>query len=88
MVKLTQNGVIDSLSVEERKAENLKNDQFRIQLNLDRLGERLHRDHMRRLINDPEYEAEEVVTSESEPEPESDPESESSYAEDPEEDEF
>jgi hypothetical protein len=87
MVKLTHHGVIDSLSTEERVAEDIKNEQFRIQLNLDRLGERLERDHLKRLQNDPEYEPEEIVTSESESEAESE-ESESSYAEDPEEDEF
>ena len=87
MIKLTHNGVIDSLSVEERVAEDLKNEQFRIQLNLTRLGERLERDRMIRMQNDPNYEPEEIVTSESESEAESE-ESESSYAEDPEEDEF
>jgi allophanate hydrolase subunit 2 len=87
MVKLTHAGMIDSLSVEERAAEDLKNEQFRIQLNLDRMGERLERDHITRLMNDPEYDPEEIVTSESESEAESE-ESESSYAEDPEEDEF
>ena len=86
-VKLTKNGVVDSLSVEERAAEDLKNEQFRIQMNLDRLGDRLERDHFRRLEDDEEYEPEEIVTSESESEAESE-ESESSYAEDPEEDEF
>jgi hypothetical protein len=87
MIKLTHNGVIDSLSVEERAAEDLKNHQFRIQLNLTRLGDRLERDRLYRLENDPDYEPEEIVTSESESEAESE-ESESSYAEDPEEDEF
>jgi hypothetical protein len=87
MVKLTHAGMIDSLSVEERAAEDLKNEQFRIQLNLDRMGERLERDHVTRLMNDPEYDPEEIITSESESEAESE-ESESSYAEDPEEDEF
>ena len=86
-VKLTRDGIIDSLSVEERKAEDHKNEQYRIQMNLDRLGERLERDHFRRLETDPEYDPEEIVTSESESEAESE-ESESDYAEDPEEDEF
>jgi hypothetical protein len=86
-VKLTKGGVIDSLSVEEREAEDHKNEQYRIQMNLDRLGERLERDHLRRLETDPEYEPEEIVTSESESEAETE-ESESDYAEDPEEDEF
>ena len=86
-VKLTKDGVIDSLSVEERAAEDYKNEQNRIQMNLDRLGERLERDHFYRLETDPEYEPEEIVTSESESEVESE-ESESDYAEDPEEDEF
>jgi len=87
MVKLTHDGVIDSLTPEERAAEDHKNEQFRIQLNLDRLGERLERDHLMRLENDSDYDPEEIVTSESESEAESE-ESESSYAEDPEEDEF
>ena len=86
-VKLTKGGVIDSLTAEERAAEDLKNDQYRIQMNLDRLGDRLDRDHQRRLETDPEYDPEEIVTSESESEAESE-ESESDYAEDPEEDEF
>jgi len=86
-VRLTQNGVIDSLTAEERAAEDYKNEQYRIQLNLDRMGERLERDHLHRLENDSDYEPEEIVTSESESEAESE-ESESSYAEDPEEDEF
>jgi hypothetical protein len=86
-VKLTKDGVIDSLSVEERAAEDLRNEQYRMQMNLDRLGDRLERDHHRRLETDPEYDPEEIVTSESESEPESE-ESESDYAEDPEEDEF
>jgi hypothetical protein len=86
-VRLTHNGIIDSLSVEERAAEDHKNEQYRIQMNLDRLGERLERDHFQRLENDPEYDPDEIVTSESESEAESE-ESESSYAEDPEEDEF
>jgi len=86
-VKLTKDGIVDSLTVEERAAEDFKNAQYRIQLNLDRLGERLERDHLRRLEVDPEYDPEEIVTSESESEAESE-DSESSYAEDPEEDEF
>jgi hypothetical protein len=86
-IRLTKNGVIDSLTVEERAAEDHKNEQYRIQMNLDRMGDRLERDHLRRLETDPEYDPEEIVTSESESEAESE-ESESSYAEDPEEDEF
>ena len=86
-IRLTKNGVIDSLTAEERAAEDLRNDQYRMQMNLDRLGDRLERDHLRRLEEDPEYDPEEIVTSESESEAESE-ESESSYAEDPEEDEF
>jgi len=86
-VKLTKDGVIDSLSVEERAAEDFKNEQYRMQMNLDRLGDRLERDHHHRLETDPEYDPEEIVTSESESEAETE-ESESDYAEDPEEDEF
>ena len=86
-IKLTKDGVVDSLTAEERATEDHKNEQYRIQMNLDRLGERLERDHFRRLETDEDYEAEEIVTSESESEAESE-DSESSYAEDPEEDEF
>jgi hypothetical protein len=88
MIKLTRDGkIVDSLSVEERLAEERKHEEYWKGLQLQKLGDRLEREHLRRLENDLDYEAEEVVTSESESEPESE-DSESSYAEDPEEDEF
>jgi hypothetical protein len=88
MIKLTRDGkIIDSLSVEERLAEERKHEEYWKGVQLQKLGDRLEREHLRRLENDSDYEAEEVVTSESESEPESE-DSESSYAEDPEEDEF
>jgi len=88
MIKLTRDGkIIDSLTPDERAVEEHKHEEYWKGLQLQKLGDRLEREHLHRLENDSDYEAEEVVTSESESEPESE-DSESSYAEDPEEDEF
>ena len=87
MIKLTRDGIIDSMSVEERAEEERKHEEYWKSLQLQKLGYRLEREHLRRCENDSDYEAEEVVTSSSESEPESE-ESESSHAEDPEDDEF
>ena len=88
MIKLTRDGkIIDSLSPEERTQEERRHEEYLKSLQLQKLGDRLEREHWQRLENDSDYEAEEVVTSSSESEPESE-ESESSHAEDPEDDEF
>lgn len=88
MIKLTRDGkIIDSLSVEEREQEERLYNECLINRQLQKMGDRLEREHVRRLENDSDYEAEEIVSSCSESEPESE-ESESSHAEDPEDDEF
>ena len=87
MIKLTRNGIIDSLSAEERSEEERKHEEYWTGIHLEKLGERLERDHLRRLEEDSEYDPDEIVSSSSESEAESE-ESESSHAEDPEDDEF
>ena len=87
MIKLTQSGIIDSLSAEERIEEERRHEEYWKGIHLEKLGLRLERDHLRRLEEDTDYDPEEIVTSSSESEAESE-ESESSHAEDPEDDEF
>jgi len=88
MIKLTRDGqIIDSLSLEERAEEERQHEEYLKTLQLQKLSDRLEREHLRRLENDSDYEADEVVTSSSDSEPDSE-ESESSHAEDPEDDEF
>jgi hypothetical protein len=88
MIKLTREGnIIDSLSAEERTEEERKREEYWKGIHLEKLGNRLERDHLRRLEEDEDYDPDEIVTSSSESEPESE-ESESSHAEDPDDDEF
>ena len=88
MIKLTREGnIIDSLSAEERTEEERKREEYWKSIHLEKLGNRLERDHLRRLEEDEDYDPEEIVTSSSDSEPESE-DSESSHAEDPEDDEF
>ena len=88
MIKLTRDGkIIDSLSPEERAEEELRHEEYWKSIHLERLSDRLEREHLRRLEEDSDYEAEDIVTSCSESEADSE-ESESSHAEDPEDDEF
>jgi hypothetical protein len=88
MIKLTREGnIIDSLSAEERTEEERKREEYWKGIHLEKLGNRLERDHLRRLEEDEDYDPDEIVTSSSESEPESE-DSESSHAEDPEDDEF
>jgi hypothetical protein len=88
MIKITRDGnIIDSLSAEERAEEERRHEEYWKEIHLEKLGERLEREHLRRLEEDADYDPDEIVTSSSESEAESE-ESESSHAEDPEDDEF
>jgi len=87
MIKLTRAGIVDSLSAEERAEEERKHEEYWKGIHLEKMSNRLERDHFRRLEEDTEYDPDEIVTSSSESEPESE-DSESSHAEDPEDDEF
>ena len=89
MVKLTKNGMIDSLSVEERVAEDFKNEDFRVRVNLENMRERILLDQQKRMDEDPDYEPYVLESSSSEEEYESEEvETDADIAEDPEEDEF
>ena len=90
MVKLTKNGVIDSLTPEERKEEDFKNEDFRVRVNFEKMRERILLDQQKRMEEDPDYEPYIVDSSSSEEECEEEyeEENETSGAEDPEEDEF
>ena len=88
MIKLARDGtIVDSLSAEERTEEERRHEEYWKSIHLEKLGNRLESDHLRRLEEDTDYDPEEIVTSSSESEAESE-ESESSHAEDPEDDEF
>ena len=88
MVKLTKNGMIDSLTVEERQAEDFKNEDFRVRVNLENMRERILLDQQKRMDEDPDYEPYILESSSSEEEYESEEIESEAEAEDPEEDEF
>jgi hypothetical protein len=84
-VKLTFNGIIDSLTEEERKEEDLYHTHYIMKANLDNLVDRIENDLEERIEMFPEFEPEFLeFSSSSEEYSES---SEESLAEDPEEDE-
>lgn len=84
-VKLTFNGMIDSLTEEERKEEDLYHTHYIMKANLDNLVDRIENDLEERIEMFPEFEPEFLeFSSSSEEYSES---SEESLAEDPEEDE-
>ena len=68
MIKLTKDGIIDSLTVEERAYEDFKHEDFLFRWNLEKLGARIETDKIRRMDEDPDYEPYVVDESSSEEE--------------------
>ena len=86
-IKLTKEGIIDSLTVEEREYETYTNEQTLINWNLLKMHNRIEADTIKRMADDPNYEPYVLESSSSEEEWVSD-DTESIDAEDPEEDEI
>ena len=88
MIKLTQDGIIDSLTIEEREEDDVNRNNTRIRLNLEKLSLRIENNIIKRMEDDPDYEPYVVSSSSEEKSYESENTEESLEAEDPEEDEF
>ena len=87
MIKLTKNGIVDSLTPEERQEEETNRNERLANWNLINEVHRIEKDDLERMDRDPDWEPYHIETSSSEEEIHSE-ESESTEAEDPEEDEL